>query len=102
MNNQRKPPRIVDKFLEWFLPEHLLEDVQGDLHEVFYKQVAQSGFRQARKEYLLATVRYIRPYFFKRRKKSIYYTKPLYLDMFRNYLTIAFRSLVKKQLVHLT
>jgi ABC-type lipoprotein release transport system permease subunit len=92
-----QPPRLADRFLEWFLPEHLLEDMQGDLHEIFYKQVDTLGEVRARKDYFFAAIRYIRPYFFKRRKKLTYHTKPLHTDMIRNYLTIAFRNLYRQK-----
>jgi ABC-type antimicrobial peptide transport system permease subunit len=91
------PPRLADHFLEWFLPKHLLEDVQGDLQEIFYKQVSTIGLKRARKEYWLTAIRYVRPYFFKRRKKPTCYTKPLYMDMLRNYFTIAFRNLQRNK-----
>jgi hypothetical protein len=89
-----RPPRWIDRFLEWFLPEHLLEDVQGDLHEVYYKHAQQIGVKQARKEYILSAIRYIRPYFFKRRRKNrAYHAKPLYMDMLQNYFITAFRNM---------
>jgi putative ABC transport system permease protein len=91
------PPRLVDRFLEWFLPEHLLEDVQGDLHEVFYKQAEEIGVSKARKAYLFTAIRYMRPYFFKRRKPSSSYLKPQSMDMLRNYLTIALRNLQRNK-----
>lgn len=94
-NKPIRPPAYVDKFLEWFLPEHLLEDVQGDLQEVFYKQVTQAGKVKADKAYLFAALHYVRPYFFKRRKKHTYQTKMLYTDMIRSYITIALRNLSK-------
>jgi ABC-type antimicrobial peptide transport system permease subunit len=96
MNDYKKdlrPPRLVDRFLEWFLPEHLLEEVQGDLQEVFYKQVKVVGLKRARQAYVFTAFQYIRPYFLKRRKKSPYYTKPLYSDMLQNYFITAFRSM---------
>jgi ABC-type antimicrobial peptide transport system permease subunit len=96
MNEYKKnlrPPHFVDKFLERFLPEHLLEDVQGDLHEMYYKQASTIGEAAARKEYIFTAIRYIRPYFFRRRKKSAYYTKPLYTDMLRNYFITALRNM---------
>jgi putative ABC transport system permease protein len=92
-----QPPRLADKFLEWFLPKHLLEDVQGDLHEIFYKQVDTLGEARARKEYLLAAIRYVRPYFFKIRKHSSTNYKPQYMDMIRHNTTLALRNFRKNK-----
>lgn len=100
-NNHVQPPRFANKFLQWFLPEHVLEEVQGDLQEVFYKQVQQVGLQKARKDYCLTAVRYVRPYFFKRRKQPTYHTKPLHTDMLRNYFTIAFRNLQRNKIYSL-
>jgi putative ABC transport system permease protein len=63
---QAKPPRWADRLLEWFVSPQLLEDVQGDLQEIFYKRVAQVGIRQARREYGWAVLHYLNPFFAKR------------------------------------
>ncbi len=91
------PPYWADKLLEWLLPVHLLEEVQGDLHEVFYKQAGEAGLKQARKEYLLTALNYIRPYFFKRRKKHSHQVQPLYTNMLGHYFTIALRNMLRSK-----
>ena len=35
MSNVRKPPRLADRLLEWFVAPHRLEAIQGDLREEF-------------------------------------------------------------------
>jgi hypothetical protein len=92
------PPRWVDTLLERFLPPDLLEDVLGDLHEVYHRQVQEQGPNKARLAHLWAVLAYVRPYFY-RRRKSFYrripaYPNPLRLSaMFQSYLLTAFRSL---------
>lgn len=96
-----KPPRWVDRLLEWFVAAHLLEYVQGDLHEAFHKRVFKVGLARARREYIWAVLHCLTPFFIKRQKveaKPIYsfdnnYSKPLFTDMLSNYLIIAFRNL---------
>ncbi|GAB3342396.1 ABC transporter permease [Larkinella ripae] len=88
-----KPPRWADRLLELFVAPHLREDVQGDLHEVFYKQLEQHGLPKARRQFVWAVLNYLNPYFFKR-KPSHYPAPPLFTSsMLRSYLTIAFRTL---------
>lgn len=94
-----RPPLWADKLLEWFVASHLLEYVQGDLHENFYKQLSKIGLKRARLEYALAVLHCLTPFFAKRRKTGISYSyykkypKPLITDMLSNYLTVAFRNL---------
>ncbi|UTA66269.1 permease prefix domain 2-containing transporter [Emticicia sp. 21SJ11W-3] len=102
MKKQRdtpQPPSWADKLLEWFVAPHLLEYVQGDLHENFYKRVETAGITRARREYLWAVLNCLTPFFFKRKKEvhlNSYYktdSNPRFIDMLSNYLTVAFRNL---------
>ncbi len=98
MPPKSRPPRWADWLLERFLSPYLLEDVQGDLHEVFYKRMAQVGVTRARHEYSWAVLHYLSPFFFKpapSEPNSSVYPSPslLNLSMLRNYLTIALRTL---------
>jgi hypothetical protein len=61
------PPQWADKLLEWLCPDELLEEVQGDLQELFEERAAEAGERQARREYILSVLGYLRPYAFKRK-----------------------------------
>lgn len=87
------PPRWADRLLEWFVAPHLREDVQGDLYEVFYKQVEEVGLSKARRQFIRAVFHYLNPFFLQR--KPAEYPSPSFLNpsMLRNYLTIAFRTL---------
>lgn len=39
------PPKLADKFLEWFCDPYLLEDLQGDLHEIYDMKVHNKKLR---------------------------------------------------------
>lgn len=41
------PPRWADRFLEWFCHPDLLEDLQGDLYELYEEKIASGHPRQA-------------------------------------------------------
>lgn len=63
-SERRPPPPWADRLLRWFVAPHLLEYVQGDLQEVFYKRVEQVGLARARREYVWAVLQCLTPFFF--------------------------------------
>jgi putative ABC transport system permease protein len=89
------PPQWADKLLEWLCPDELLEEVQGDLQELFEERVAEAGQRQARREYILSVLGYLRPYAFKR--KTNHYSQLSLFTMFNNYFKIALRNLYRQK-----
>ncbi|MDF7815956.1 permease prefix domain 2-containing transporter [Runella sp. MFBS21] len=90
-----KPPRLADRFLQFFCAPHLLEEVQGDLHEEFDYQVKRIGLRRARWLYWWEVMGFMKLRYVKR-KPSIYPTTYLYSPtMLQNYFKIAFRNLLK-------
>jgi predicted permease len=91
--NQTRPPRWADQLLEWFVAFHKREDIQGDLQEIFYKQVADWGPSRARRAYGWAVLYYLNP-FFRKPKAGDYPALALFqLSMLQNYVKIAWRSL---------
>ncbi len=92
---QNQPPRWAERLLEFFCAPHLLEEVQGDLHERFERQVALFGVKIARQQYVLNVLSFIRPFALKRKPNSYPFTFLYSPSMLRNYLKIAFRNLVK-------
>jgi ABC-type lipoprotein release transport system permease subunit len=86
-----RPPLLADRLLEWCCPPRLLEDVQGDLQEVFRRQAQREGIAKARRAYWRAVLAYVRPFYLSRKPKP--YPKPLFTDMFRHYATVALRQI---------
>jgi ABC-type antimicrobial peptide transport system permease subunit len=89
-----KPPRLADKFLKFFCAPHLLEDIQGDLHEEFSYQVKRIGVRRAWWFYWWEVTGFLKPRYIKRKPTQypkIYLISP---NMLLNYLKIAWRNLV--------
>jgi putative ABC transport system permease protein len=37
-----KPPKWADKFLQWYCRPELLEEIQGDTHELYNRKVNES------------------------------------------------------------
>ena len=88
-----RPPRLADQLLGWFCAPHLLEEVQGDLHEEFDHQVGRVGLRKARFRYWRDVLGFARP--FAIRRKQTPYSQPSFyhFPMLKSYLTIALRTL---------
>lgn len=55
------PPKWADRFLQWYCRPELLEDLQGDLYEVFSHVVSIKGERRASWIYIWLVFRSIRP-----------------------------------------
>jgi len=92
-----QPPRLADALLELRYNTHEVEEIQGDLLEVFGRRAAAHGPRAARRGYWLDVLRFVQP-FGGRRKLPARCTAPFPatpnpFDMFRNYLTISLRTL---------
>jgi putative ABC transport system permease protein len=52
-NNQLpKPPKWADKFLEWYCRRELLEEIQGDAYELFYKRTEEGSVKRARSRFI--------------------------------------------------
>lgn len=86
------PPKWADRFLEWYCNPDLLEEIQGDAHELFYKRVAQEGVNISRLKFVWDVIRFFR-------WSNIRRTKPTYssnsFTMFKSYLRIGFRNAVR-------
>ncbi len=89
-----QPPRLAEALLELRYNAHEVEEIQGDLHELFQRRMTTYGPRAARRGYWLDVLRFIQPFGGRRRLSATSVTAPTNpFDMFRNYLTIALRTL---------
>ena len=93
-----QPPRWADRLLEWFCAPHLLENVQGDLHEEFFYQVEQIGAKKAKFQYILEVLGFIKPFAIKRKPSPYPSSTTFHPTMIRNYFNIAIRNLAKNRL----
>lgn len=85
-NRTPVPPARADQLLAWLCLPELVEEMLGDLHEVYYQQLQEQGPGLARWAYLLVAVAYARPWFYRRRKhlyrcNAVY---PNHLTLFRH------------------
>ncbi len=90
-----EPPRRAQRFLRWFCAESFIEELEGDLFELFQEDVAAHGLDKANRRYVFNVVRYITPYFFARRDLSLHL---YYRAMVKHNFIVSVRSL-RKQLL---
>ena len=88
-NQPPLPPRMANRLLEWFYSPHLLEEVQGDLHELYGKWVEKYGEKKANRLYVYHTIKFFRPFALKRRSQTYHLNT---IDMLKNYFKIALRN----------
>ncbi len=90
------PPKWMDRFLNWFCKPELVEEITGDIRELYFERMESEGKRTAQAKYALDILRFFRSsnirFFqsFRSGQNSI--------SMVKSYLTIAFRNLKKNPL----
>jgi ABC-type antimicrobial peptide transport system permease subunit len=103
MQTKSSPPHLADLFLKFFCAPHLLETIQGDLHEEFQYKTKRMSMARARWLYWLEVFGFFKPRYIRRKKarsqqNDQYPSNPLFnIDMLQNYLKIAFRNLAKNR-----
>ncbi|MGG7663600.1 ABC transporter permease [Dyadobacter sp. BHUBP1] len=90
-----EPPKWATRLLHWFCADHLVNDLEGDLLELFAYRARTHGIREARRRYVRDVFSLIRPFAW--RKEAEKYPKNAFTQsaMIRNYFKIAFRNLAK-------
>ncbi len=87
-----KPPRPATWLLERFCAPHLLEEMRGDLDELYQERAALLGVRKANYRYVQDVLSLVRPFVLK--KKPSLYPPPNPFDMISAYFKIALRQLL--------
>ena len=96
--NQPQPPQWARTLLRWLHPENTIEEVEGDLDELYTYAYKRFGKRNALFRYLLNVVTVLPP-FVRRRQPQAEYEQPFSLspDMLKNYFKIAWRNIVRQK-----
>lgn len=60
MTNDHKyqPPRWAIRFLHLYCPDILLEEIEGDLYENFYRNLEERGQKKAKFRYVVDAIRF--------------------------------------------
>ncbi|MBD2755050.1 ABC transporter permease [Spirosoma validum] len=94
------PPPFADRLLELFCAPHLLEELQGDLHERYKRDVMRLGKTKANRRYWRNVLGFLQPRAglpFVLKRQATDYSSPSLLHpvMLRNYIKTSLRSLTK-------
>lgn len=89
------PPKNALKFLRWFCREDCLDEIEGDVIELFEKQNPQSSAK-ARLKFVFTVLRYFRPEYMKIFHQKNHSHFIIHSAMIRNYILLAFRNLWKR------
>ena len=85
------PPKYALKFLRWFCREDYIEEIEGNLAEIFEHEHAKSP-GQARRNFIWGVIKHFRPAFIRPFKTKIGNN---IIDMLKHSLLITFRNFMK-------
>ncbi|SKC65800.1 ABC transporter permease [Ohtaekwangia koreensis] len=88
------PPKYALKFLRWFCREDCLDEIEGDLTELYRKHCLESSSR-AHWKFASSVIRYLRPEYMKLFQRSRSHSL-ISISMIQNYFTLAFRNIRKR------
>ncbi len=96
-----RPPKLADQLFEWYCENASIEDLHGDVGELFYADLKEMPAWKAKAKYWQQVISLMFSYAVKKRKKKSAYHQysatSINLAMIRNYLKIAFRNLFKQK-----
>jgi putative ABC transport system permease protein len=98
MTSKPPPPAWALRFLRSICPDHLAEEIEGDLIQRFESDVRRLGLSRARRRFEWNAMRYFRPGIVLRNKLTYSLINTI---MLRNYLIIAFRNVTKNKVFSL-
>lgn len=87
------PPRWPLKLLRLFIKGKYLEEIEGDMEEIFRENAEKRSISYAKRAYVIDTLKLLRPILIKGLK-----LRSGSADMFANYFKISYRSLFKNPL----
>ena len=90
-----KPPRFATRLLYLFCAPHRVDELEGDLDELFQQRVRLFGERTARWRYVKDVLSLLRPSLMKR--EYIKYPQPTNTTMIQNYVKIAWRTITRSK-----
>jgi len=94
-----RPPRWAQRLLQVLHPSDSLEEVEGDLDELYGHWHQRHGSRKANLHYWLAVLSVLPPFLRRRQQKEAFSPSSiLHPVMLRNYFKIAFRTFTRHKL----
>lgn len=100
MKRSLQPPRLAVRIFEWYCGYAQIEDLQGDIDELFYSNLKKMSPAKAKFKYWMQVLSLIFSYALKKRKRNAAhhaFSNSGSLAMFQNYFKVATRSLAKQR-----
>ncbi|MFC2135294.1 ABC transporter permease [Bacteroidota bacterium] len=91
-NQNKMPPKWADRFLEWYCSDNYIEEVKGDLHELYINRIIKRNILFRKMIYWWNVIRFFRPYILKNKLLHINVGEFMMLG---SYIKIAVRNLKK-------
>jgi ABC-type antimicrobial peptide transport system permease subunit len=89
------PPQWPLKLLKFFVKKEYLEEIEGDMEEIFLDNVERISLKQARRIYTIEMFKLLRPVLLRNIKSTSTINQ---LPMFKNYFKTSYRGLMKSPL----
>lgn len=87
-----QPPKWADRFLRWYCHPYFLEEIEGDIYELFDRRVLVNP-KKAKLKFIWDVFRFFRWSNIKRSNSK--YSSMNQLQLFKNYLKLGFRNIQK-------
>ncbi|MEP0985243.1 ABC transporter permease [Ekhidna sp.] len=85
------PPKWADRFLRWYCSPRFLEEIEGDIYELFDRRVEDQSPRMARIKFIWDVLRFFRWSNINRTNSK--YTTMIRFTLFTNYLKLGMRNI---------
>lgn len=87
------PPSWADRFLDWYCSKRFLEEIQGDLYEIFEDTLSEKGLKAAKWQFIILVFRFLKPFRIKRLEE---WSMPYFNSaMILHYLKTTYRNLIR-------
>lgn len=90
------PPHWAERFLKWYCRPELVEEILGDLYELFDLNAQKHGYPKAKRQFVWNVLRSFRLSTIKNIKPNLL-TLLIHNAMLRNYIKISFRQFAKNK-----
>ena len=87
------PPKWADRFLQWYCRPDLIEEIQGDVYEMFYRKSADNK-NTAKVQFIWNVLRFFRLKNIKKQKRN-HYPSNLSLSMYKSYFISGLRNITR-------
>ncbi len=91
-HNTLQPPKLPLRLLRFFVKEEFVEEIEGDMEEVFQDNLERYSLRKARRLYWMEMFKLLRLSLLKNTQLLQYLTQ---YGMFKNYFKVSIRGLLK-------